>query len=74
MGPAFDYNKILAFATVLHPQTLHVPSSLSLDRFAVAIWNLGAFECFETLDLWRFEPLQFRTQNHKCVWLNASPG
>ena len=46
MVPAFSYNKFLAFAPVLHPQTLHVPSSLSLDRFAVTIWNLGAFGPF----------------------------
>ena len=43
MVPEFNYNKSLAFATVLHLQTLHVSSSLSIDRFAVlqfGTWSL----------------------------------
>ena len=58
MVPAFNYNKILAFALVLHLQTLHVPSSLSIDRFVtlqfetqsfggLRFWNRGRSElCF----------------------------
>ena len=42
----FNYNKILAFATVLHPPTLHVPSSLSIDRFAVLQFEPCFFRFF----------------------------
>ena len=47
-GPCFyNYNKILAFATVLHPQTLRVPSSLSIYRFGVGQ--------FGSLEFWKFD-------------------
>ena len=52
-----------AFAAVLHPQTLHAPSSLSLDRFVVTTWNLGtwafssiSFQGFPTCTLRKWNP------------------
>ena len=50
---AFNYNKILAFATVLRPQTLHVPSSLSIDRFAVLQFEPCFFRFFTCAGVWQ---------------------